>query len=88
MLKEGQLVAMRILYREIQDDPHHVTRRFDPMRVFRTPNSIKTQIGPNPRDLDLFLWAKLVHVGLNLTQEDLPRGSKGAPSIRTNEFER
>jgi integrase len=75
--KERQLVAMRTFFREIQDDPHNLPRRFDPLRAFRTPNSIKKQIGPNPRDLDPFLWAKLVHAALNLMQEDLPRGSKG-----------
>jgi integrase len=75
--KEKQLVAMRTFFREIQDEPHNVPRRFDPMRAFRTPKTIKNQIGPNPRDLDPFRWAKLVHAALNLTQEDLPHGSKG-----------
>ena len=75
--KEKQLVAMRTFFREIQDEPHNVPRRFDPMRAFRTPKTIKNQIGPNPRDLDPFLWAKMVHAALNLTQNDLPRGSKG-----------
>ena len=75
--KERQLVAMRTFFRDIQDDPHNVPRRFDSQRAFRTPNSIKKQIGPNPRDLDPFLWAKLVYAALNLRQEDLPRGSKG-----------
>jgi integrase len=75
--KEKQLVAMRTFFREIQDEPHNVPRRFDPMRAFRTPKTIKNQIGPNPRDLDPFLWAKMVHAALNLTQDDLPRGSKG-----------
>ena len=74
--KEKQLVAMRTFFREIQDEPHNVPRQFDPMRAFRTPKTIKNQIGPNPRDLDPFLWAKMVHAALNLTQNDLPRGSK------------
>jgi integrase len=75
--KERQLVAIRTFFRELQDDPHNVPQRFDPLRAFRTPNTIKKQIGPNPRDLDPYRWAKLVHAALNLTQEDLPRGSKG-----------
>jgi integrase len=75
--KERQLVALRTFFRDIQDDPHNVPRRFDPLRAFRTPNVIKRQIGPNPRDLDPFLWAKIVHAALNLKPEDLPRGSKG-----------
>jgi len=52
--KERQLVAMRTFFREIQDDPHNLPRQFDALRVFRTPNTIKKQIGPNPRDLDPF----------------------------------
>ena len=75
--KERQLVAIRTFFRELQGDPHNVPQRFDPLRAFRTPNTIKKQIGPNPRDLDPYRWAKLVHAALNLTQEDLPRGSKG-----------
>jgi integrase len=75
--KERQLVAIRTFFRELQDDPHNVPQRFDPLRAFRTPNTIKQQIGPDPRDLDPYRWAKLVHAALNLTQEDLPRGSKG-----------
>jgi len=75
--KERQLVAMRTFFREIQDEPHNLPRQFDPSRAFRTPNLIKKQIGPNPRDLDPYCWAKLVHAALHLTQEDLPHGSKG-----------
>lgn len=75
--KERQLVAMRTFFREIQDDPHNLPRQFDPSRAFRTPNTIKKQIGPNPRDLDPYRWAKLVHAALHLRQEDLPRGSQG-----------
>lgn len=75
--KERQLVAMRTFFREIQDDPHNLPRQFDASRVFRPPNTIKKQIGPNPRDLDPYRWAKLVHAALHLRQEDLPQGSKG-----------
>jgi integrase len=75
--KERQLVAMRTFFREIHDDPHNLSQQFDPSRAFRTPNTIKKQIGPNPRDLDPYRWAKLVHAALHLRPEDLPRGSKG-----------
>lgn len=75
--KERQLVALRTFFREIQDGPHNLPRQFDPARAFRTPNTIKKEIGPNPRDLDPYRWAKLVHAALHLRQEDLPRGSKG-----------
>src|SRR5260370_38371229 len=76
--KERQLVAVRTFFRELQDDPHNVPQRFDPLRAFRTPNTIKQQIGPIPRDLDPYRWAKLLHAPLNLTQKHLPRGSTGA----------
>jgi len=73
--KRNQFEAMRTFFRDLQDDPHNIPRRFNPMRVFRTPRSIGNQIGPNPRDLNPLVWAKIAHAALNLTEEDLPRGS-------------
>ena len=76
--REQQLSVMRAFFRDLQEEPHNVPRRFDPQRVFRTPRSIRNQIGPDPRDLDPLLWAKLVHAALTLTEEDLPRTKAGA----------
>lgn len=75
--KRGHLTVMRTFFRDLQEEPHNVPRRFDPLRAFRTPSPIQRQIGPNPRDLDPFLWAKLVHAALELTEEDLPPSGHG-----------
>ncbi len=76
--KEQQLAVMRAFFRDMQEEPHAIPRRFDPVRAFGTPRTIRNQLGPNPRDLDPLLWAKLVHAALNLTEEDLPRTKAGA----------
>lgn len=76
--KDQQLAVMRAFFRDMQEDPHAVPRRFDAARAFRTPRTIRNQLGPDPRDLDPLLWAKLVHAALNLTEADLPRTKHGA----------
>ena len=76
--KDLQLAVMRAFFRDVQEEPHNVPRRFDPVRAFGTPRAIRDQIGPNPRDLEPLLWAKLVHAALHLTEEDLPRSGSGA----------
>ncbi len=76
--KDLQLAVMRAFFRDIQEEPHGVPRRFDPVRVFRTPRTIRNQIGPDPRDLDPLLWAKLVHAAFHLTEADLPHSKYGA----------
>jgi integrase len=85
--KSGFLVVMRTFFRDLQEEPHNVPRRFDPLRAFRTPGAIQRQIGPNPRDLDPFLWAKLVHAALELTEEDLPQSGRGGRGMRQYPFE-
>lgn len=71
--KDRHLAIMRAFFKDLQDDPHLVPRRFDPVRTFRTPRAIRNQMSPNPRHLGPLLWAKLVHAALNLPEEDLPR---------------
>jgi len=85
--KSGFLVVMRTFFRDVQEAPHNVPRRFDPLRAFRMPGAIQRQIGPNPRDLDPFLWAKLVHAALELTEEDLPQSGRGRCGMRQYPFE-
>ena len=75
--KRGLLTVLRTFFRDVQEAPHNVPRRFDPLRAFRTPGALQRQIGPNARDLDPFLWAKLVHAALELTEEDLPQSGHG-----------
>jgi hypothetical protein len=50
-----------------------ITRRFDPIRTFATPNSLRALVGIQPRIIADDIWAKLVWAGLNLTVDDLPR---------------
>jgi len=75
--KEQQLAVMRAFFRDLQEDPHAIPRRFDAARAFGTPRTIRNQLGPDPRDLDPLLWAKLVHAALNLTEADLPHPKPG-----------
>lgn len=49
--------------------------RFDPDRVLATPRSVRALIGPAPRTISADPWAKLLWAGLNLTADDLPRGT-------------
>jgi len=75
--KEKLIVALRVFFDDLYEEPHNVPRRFDPARALRTPQTILKQLGPNPRDLNPVLWAKIVHAALNLAEEDLPRGATG-----------
>jgi integrase len=75
--KEKLIVTMRVFFDDLYEEPHNVPRRFDPGRAFRTPRTILRQLAPNPRDLNPVLWAKLVYAAMNITEEDLPRGSTG-----------
>ncbi len=58
-----------------------IPRRFDPLRAFATPRSIKTLIGPAPRTIADDLWAKLLWAGLNLDINDLPAHGSG-PKVK------
>jgi hypothetical protein len=51
-------------------------RRFDPIRSLATPRSISRLIGPDPRIIADDVWAKLLHAGCNLQQQDLPPGGQ------------
>ena len=69
--KNAFLGAMRCFFADIQEW-EWIPRRFDPLRAFATPRSIKALIGPAPRIIADDLWAKLLWAGLNLTLADLP----------------
>jgi hypothetical protein len=75
--REHLITTLCVFFRDLHDEPHNVPRRFDPARVFRVPRAIRTLLGPNPRDLNPALWAKLVYAALNISDVDLPRGSTG-----------
>lgn len=75
--KKHHLEALRAFFRDLQEEPFNVPRAFDPNRAFRTPQSIYRLIGPDPRDIDPLLWARLVHAAHTLTEQDLPRTHPG-----------
>src|SRR5712691_12429082 len=71
--QDRQLAVLRAFFRDLQEAPHQIPRRFDPARAFRTPRTVRHQIGPSPRDIDPLVWARLVHAATSLSEADLPR---------------
>lgn len=45
--------------------------RFSPGRIFRSPRSLTSLIGPEPRPVADDIWCRLVHAGQNLQETDL-----------------
>ncbi len=70
--KDHQIYAARVFFRDLQDWGW-IPVRFDPGRYLRTPKSVASLIGPDPRVIDHAIWAKLIAAGLDLRTEDLPR---------------
>jgi hypothetical protein len=66
------LTALRTFFRDLQEW-EIIPRRFDPIRTFATPNSLRALVGIQPRIIADDIWAKLVWAGLNLMENDLPR---------------
>jgi integrase len=77
--KDFFLGGMRRFFADLQEW-EWIARRFDPLRVFATPRSIKALIGPAPRTIADDLWAKLLWAGLNLAVADLPGHGSAAGS--------
>ena len=69
--KAGILSGIRLFLRDCQERGW-IPVRFSPVRYLRTPRSIRTLIGPDPRVIETELWAKILWAALNLTLEDLP----------------
>lgn len=81
--QDRQLAILRAFFRDLQEAPHQIPRRFDPARAFRTPRTVRHQIGPSPRDIDPLVWARLVHAALGLTKADLPHiGGRPGGALR------
>jgi integrase len=72
--KSAYIGAMRVFFRDLQEWGW-IPTRLDPWRVFALPRSVKALIGPSPRTIAPDLWARLLGAGLDLTVEDLPRGT-------------
>ena len=69
--KNSVLAAMRIFFQSCSEWGW-IPIRFDARRLFSTPASIRSQIGPNPRVIADDIWAKLLWAGLNLNADDMP----------------
>ncbi len=69
--KATQLAVLRTFLRDCQEWGW-IPRHFDPMRVLRTPRTMRALIGPDPRVIADDVWAKLLWAGLNLDLDDLP----------------
>ncbi len=75
----GRLGTLRRFFSDVQDRPHTVAGlparsialRFKPDRAFRTPRAVKRRIQPDPRDIDLAVWHKLMGAAARLRPEDL-----------------
>ncbi|WP_084276350.1 tyrosine-type recombinase/integrase [Erwinia mallotivora] len=65
------LGQMQTFFRDLQEWGW-IPVKFSPERVLRTPKSLSTQIGPDPRIVSDELWCKLIHAGQNLQETDLP----------------
>ncbi len=77
--KVQHLAALKTFFRDLQEEPFHLPRTFNPYHSFRIPQAISRLIGPDPRDIDARWWAMLVQAALDLTEADLPRTNRGYP---------
>ncbi|EJD6390146.1 TPA: hypothetical protein OUD96_005354, partial [Klebsiella pneumoniae] len=69
--RAGMIRHVRTLFHDLQEWGW-IPVKFSPERVLRTPSSLSSQIGPDPRIVRDDLWCKLIHAGLNLQETDLP----------------
>ncbi len=77
------LSALRAFFRDCQEW-NWIERRFDPVRAFRMPKTVRAKIAPDPRVIEDAIWAKLLWAGLNLSAADLPklpRRTESTPEI-------
>ena len=73
--KMSYLAALRIFFHDCAEWGW-IPRRFDPRRALSAPRSVRALIGPDPRVIADDVWAKLLWAGLNLTEKDLPSGTR------------
>jgi integrase len=69
--QQQHIVVVRTFFTDLQDDPFHLPRTFDPGRALRTPKPLVRLLEPDPRDIDPLLWARIVHAAHHLSVEDL-----------------
>ncbi len=74
--KSWYLSAMRTFFQDLQE-AGKIPVRFNPIRAFATPASIRRAIGPDPRVIDPTVWAKILWAAMNLGEEDLMHLHRG-----------
>jgi integrase len=77
--RNAYLKAMRAFFHDCQEWGW-ISAQFNPLRAFRSPRSLRSLIGPDPRVIDKEFWAKLLWAALNLEAEDLPGIGHGPPA--------
>lgn len=65
--KVHQLTVLRAFFRDLQEEPHNLPRRFSPDRALRAPASLRRLLGPDPRVIDFTIWARLIRAAETLT---------------------
>ncbi len=82
---DGRLGALRRFFKALQRRPYQLhdqpSRRLallrDPDEALATPENIKKQLVPNPRNLDHAWWQKLTWAAASLSAKDLSTGVAG-----------
>lgn len=69
--KSSYISAARIFFRDCEEWGW-IPLRFNALRSLALPRTLRSLIGPDPRNIADDVWAKLLWAGLNLTIEDLP----------------
>ena len=72
--KAGALTSLRRFFRDCQEWGWTPVR-FNPYQALATPRSTRCLIGPDPRIIQDDVWAKLLWVGLNLTDQELSKAN-------------
>jgi integrase len=77
---DGRISALRKFFKDIQrrsyqvgeGPPQRPVLTWNPDEVLATPENIKRQLVPNPRNLDVAWWHKLTWAAASLSTKDLP----------------
>ena len=70
--KSRILQSMRVFLRDCQEW-QWIEVRLNPDRALRTPRSIRSLAGPDPRIVEKKAWAKVLWAAMNLEEDDLPK---------------
>lgn len=76
----GRLAGLRRLFTDWQTRPHRIAGeparrlpvRFNPQQALATPRRLRELVHPDPRDIDLGAWYKLIYAAAHLGADDLP----------------